>query len=83
MSKFLTELKRDNFEEAMFTYNRIEYAFSGWWLLEWEENGEEKDMTFDTKEEFLAATVFDGQTIEEIADRITDYNVYLKPGAYG
>ena len=37
---------------------------------------------FDTKEEFLAAPIFDGKTIEEIADQITDYDVCLEPGAY-
>lgn len=83
MYKFLPELKRDDFEDADFTYNGIKYSFSGWWLLEWEENGEEKDMIFDTKEEFLAAPIFDGKTIEEIAEQITDFDVYLRPGAYG
>lgn len=82
MYKFLPELKRDNFEDADFTYSGIKYYFSGWWLLEWEENGEEKHLEFDTKEEFLAAPIFDGKTIEEIADQITDFNVCLQPGAY-
>lgn len=83
MYKFLTELKRDDFEDADFIYNGIKYYFSGWWLLEWEENGEEKHLDFDTKEEFLVAPIFDGKTIEEIADQITDFNVCLRPGAYG
>ena len=83
MSKFLTELKRDDFEEAEFTYNGIKYDFSGWWILEWEENGEEKYIIFGTKEDFIAAAIFDGKTIEEVARQITDYDVYLRPGAYG
>lgn len=83
MYKFLPELKRDNFEDAEFTYNGIKYWFAGWWILGWEENGVEKSLEFDTKEEFFAAPIFDGKTIEEIADRITDYEVYLRPGAYG
>lgn len=83
MYKFLPELKRDNFHDAEFTYNGIKYFFSGWWLLEWEENGEERHLEFDTKEEFLAAHIFDGKTIEEIADNITDFVVSLEPGAYG
>lgn len=83
MSKFLTELKRDNFEEADFVYNGIKYGFSGWWLLEWEENGEEKYLEFDSKDEFLAAHLFDGKTIEDVGGHITDYEVYLRPGAYG
>lgn len=80
--EFLPELKRDNFHDAEFIYNGIRYYFSGWWLLEWEENGEEKDMIFDTKEEFLTAPIFDGKTIEEIADQIKFFDVYLEPGAY-
>lgn len=83
MYKFLPTLKKDNFHSAEFTYNGIKYWFAGWWILGWEENGEEKDLEFDTKEEFLAAPIFDGKTIEDIADQITDYEVYLRPGAYG
>ena len=83
MNKFILEIKRDDFEDADFTYNGIKYYFSGWWLLEWEENGEEQRLEFDTKEEFLSATIFDGKTIEEIASKITDFNVCLQPGAYG
>lgn len=81
MYKFLPELKRDKFHSAEFTYNGIKYYFSGWWLLEWEENGEEKYLEFDTKEEFLSALIFDGKTIEEIVDQITDFDVSLEPGA--
>jgi hypothetical protein len=80
--EFLPELKRDNFHDAEFVYNGIKYYFSGWWLLEWEENGEEKDMVFDTKESFLVAPIFDGKTIEEVADQIKYYDIYLEPGAY-
>ena len=80
--EFLPELKRDNFHDAEFVYNGIKYYFSGWWLLEWEENGEEKYLVFDTKEEFLAAPVFNGKTIEEIADQIKYYDICLEPGAY-
>ena len=80
--EFLSELKRDNFHDAEFVYNGIKYYFSGWWLLEWEENGEEKDMVFDTKEAFLVAPIFDGKTIEEVADQIKYYDIYLEPGAY-
>lgn len=81
MYKFLPELKRDNLHSAEFTYNGIEYWFAGWWVLGWEENGEEKLLEFDTKEEFLSAPIFDGKTIEEIADQITDFDVSLEPGA--
>ena len=81
MCKFLQELKMENFHDAEFTYNGITYCFAGWWILGWEENGEERDVIFDTKEEFLAAPVFDGKTIEEIADQITDYEISLEPGA--
>ena len=82
MYKFLPELKRDDFHDAEFTYNGITYTFAGWWILCWEENGEEKDMIFDTKEEFFAAPIFDGKTIEEIAEQITDFDISLEPGAY-
>jgi hypothetical protein len=80
--EFLPELKRDNFHDVEFIYNGIRYTFAGWWLLEWEENGEEKYLEFGTKEDFLAAQIFDGKTIEEIADQLTDYDVSLEPGAY-
>ena len=83
MYKFLTELKRDDFHDAEFIYNGITYQFAGWWILVWEESGEEKNVIFDTKEEFLAAPVFDGKTIEEIADQITEFDVSLEPGAFG
>lgn len=83
MNRLVRELKRNNFHDANFIYNGIKYYFSGWWLLEWEENGEEKYLDFETKEEFLSAPVFDGKTIKEIANKITDFNVCLEPGAYG
>lgn len=82
MYNFLPELKKENFHDAEFTYKGTVYTFAGWWILAWEENGKEKDIIFDTKEEFLAAPIFDGKTIEEIAEEITDYDVSLEPGAY-
>jgi hypothetical protein len=79
---FLPELKRDNFRDAEFVYNGIKYWFAGWWILGWEANGEEQTLEFDTKEEFLSAPIFDGKTIEEIADQIKYYDICLEPGAY-
>lgn len=80
--EFLPELTRDDFHAAEFVYNGITYQFSGWWILGWEENGEEKLLEFDTKEEFFSAPIFDGKTIEEIANQIIYYDVMLEPGAY-
>ena len=80
--KLVPELKRSDFHAAEFVYNSITYQFSGWWLLEWEENGEEKHLEFDTKDDFLSAPIFDGKTIEEIAEQIIYYDVMLEPGAY-
>lgn len=88
----MAEIKRDDFYWAEFIYNGVKYWFynefifseeeikpTGRWLLRSEENGVRKDIPLSTKEEFLAAPVFDSKTIGEIADEIPDYELSREP----
>jgi hypothetical protein len=80
--EFLPEMKRDDFYGAEFVYNGITYQYASLCILSWNEKGKEKSITFDTKEAFFNAPVFDGKTIEEIADQIKYYDVMLDPEDY-
>ena len=87
----LAEIKRDGFCWSEFIYNGVKYWFydefifrkkeirTGRWILRSEENGVRKDIPFSTKNEFLSAPVFNGNTMEEIADQIPDYELSREP----
>lgn len=88
----LLEIKRDDFQWAEFIYNGVKYwlyaesVFSGnepqttgQWILRSEGNDKLRHIVFGTKEELIAAPEFDGKTIEEIADQITDYELSREP----
>ena len=62
-----------------FTYKGIRYDFVGWWGLNWEEDGEDKWLDFQSKKDFRKAPIFDGKTIMEIADQVTDVSIDLDP----
>lgn len=79
MYNLLEALNNERLHYATFKYKGVKYIFSGWWLLEWEENGEKKYMEFDTKEEFMSATIFDGKKVTEVANQLTVVDIGLDP----
>jgi hypothetical protein len=72
-------LKSYRLHDVGFTYRGKRYEFSGWWMLWWEENGEEKTLEFDSKKDFRIAPIFDGKTVMEIADEVIDVDIFLDP----
>ncbi len=57
-----------NFHAVNFTYQGVEYSFSGWWLLDWGDD----DKTYSSREEFMSDRIFGGKTISEVESDITD-----------
>lgn len=88
----LAEIKRDDFHWAEFAYNGVkywvydEYLYSGdepqptgQWIARSEGSDKLRWFVYGTKEELMAAPVFDGKTLEEMADQITDYELSREP----
>lgn len=88
----LLEIKRDDFQWAEFIYNGVKYLLyaeyiytgneskpTGQWIVKSDGNGKLRHMVYGTKEELIAAPEFDGNTIEEIADQIDDYELSREP----
>ena len=72
-------LKNYRLHSVSFTYKGTRYDFVGWWGLNWEEDGEDKWLDFHSKKDFRKAPIFDGKTIMEIADQVTDVSIDLDP----
>ena len=60
-NEFVHTVRRNDFHAVNFDAGNKHYTFSGWWLLEWD-NGEK---FYDSKEEFLNDSIFDGRTAAE------------------
>lgn len=86
------EIKRDDFYWAEFIYNGVKYWLyaehvlngnelqsTGQWILKSEGIGKLRHMVCGTKEELVAAPEFEGKTIEEIADQISDFEISRTP----
>lgn len=88
----LAEMKRDDFHWAEFIHNGVKYWLyaefifngndhqpTGQWILRSEGSGKLRHIVFGSKEELMAAPEFDGKTVKEIADQITDYELSREP----
>ena len=75
INNYISEFNNPKLHAAYFTYNKKQYVFSGWWLLEWN-NGEK---IYDSVSDFLSDNIFDGKRFEEIIDEITDVSFDYDP----
>lgn len=88
----MAEIKQKDFCWAEFVHNGVkywlyaEYLFSGnepqstgQWILRSEGTGKLRHVVFGSKEELIAAPEFDGKTIGEISNQITDYELSREP----
>lgn len=68
MKDIISGILNHDFHAVHFTFLEKNYIFSGWWLLDWDDG----DKEYMTVEEFLDDPIFDGKTIKDIADNVTD-----------
>ena len=69
------QIRLPGFHAVNFMYKGIEYTFSGWWMLDWG-TGEK---IYDSKEEFLNDPFFDGRTLEDALEDMTDFDFEFVP----
>lgn len=72
-------LKSYRLHSIEFTRNGLKYVFVKKWYLIWEEDGQEKELVFPSKKAFREASVFNGKTIMEILDQLTNVEIDLDP----
>lgn len=77
--QFITALKDGQIENARFVFRGIHYELVDGWMLIWKKDGEDDEFIFDSDEEILTAPIFDGKTIVEISDQLTEIRVDLEP----
>lgn len=90
--ELLPEVKRDDFHLAEFVYNGVKYWVydeylyggdepqpTGQWIVRSEGSDKLRWFVYGTKEELMAAPVFDGKTLEEITDQVKDFEVSRSP----
>ena len=61
-----------------FVFQGIHYEFIDGWILIWEKDGENDEFIFDSDEEILSAPAFDGKTLVEISEQLTEIRVDLE-----
>ena len=73
MNEIYEIINSNLFHAIIFTYKGKEFVFSGWWMLDWGDGIKE----YESKEDFLNDSFFDGKTIAEISDDVTilDYTL--------
>lgn len=75
MDNFMDLLTNERFHAVNFDYNGRHYCFAGWWILDWDEDSK----VYKSKEEFINDPIFDGHTIEEVADAIENPDFEYSP----
>lgn len=72
-------LKSYRLYSVTFSYKNVRYVFVKKWYLIWEDQGEEKELAFQSKKEFREAPIFDGKTILDILEQLEDIEIDLDP----
>ena len=75
MNEIISKINDPKFHAVHFRYKNMQYSFSGWWLLEWD-NGM-KD--YNSIQEFLNDQNFDNNKLADVLPFITDVWFEFEP----
>lgn len=77
--QFVVSLKDSQIENARFVFWGVHYEIIDGWMLIWKKDGEDDEFIFDSDEEIISAPLFDGKTLVEISEQLTEIRVDLAP----